>query len=200
LAGGPACNDDGAGDARTWNLANPVNSVNPRTRIEVTEGDITVQAVDAIVNAANNELWMGAGVAGAIKTRGGAEIERDAMAKGPIGVGEAIATGAGRLAARYVIHAAVMGQDLQTDATLVRNATASALAVAAQLGLTSIALPALGTGVGAFPLERCAQVMLGAVRDHAAGPTSLTRVVFVLWGRPAYETFAAVVAQASDHP
>jgi len=169
-----------------------------RTRVEVVEGDITVQAADAIVNAANNELWMGAGVAGAIKTRGGAEIEREAMAKGPIRVGEAVATGAGRLAARYVIHAAVMGQDLRTDAALVRDATASALAVAARLGLTSIAFPALGTGVGGFPLDECARVMLAAVKAHAAGPTSIERVVFVLWGRPAYETFAAVVAGAGD--
>ena len=167
-----------------------------RTRVEVVEGDIAAQAVDAIVNAANNELWMGAGVAGAIKTRGGAEIEREAMAKGPIRVGEAVATGAGRLAARYAIHAAVMGQDLRTDAALVRDATASALAVAARLGLTSIAFPALGTGVGGFPLDECARVMLAAVKAHAAGPTSIERVVFVLWGRPAYETFAAVVNEA----
>jgi len=172
--------------------------VNPRTHIDLVEGDITVQAVDAIVNAANNELWMGAGVAGAIKTRGGAEIEREAMAKGPIGVGEAVATGAGSLAARYVIHAAVMGQDLQTDAALVRRATASALGVAAGLGLRSIALPALGTGVGGFPLDACARVMLEAVRAHAAGPTSLERVVFVLWGRPAYDAFATVVNEARE--
>jgi len=172
--------------------------VNPRTRIEVVEGDITVQAADAIVNAANNELWMGAGVAGAIKTRGGGEIEREAMARGPIGVGEAVATGAGRLAARYVIHAAVMGQNLQTDAALVRRAAQSALAVAAGLGLTSIALPALGTGVGGFPMDACARMMLEAVREHAAGPTTLERVVFVLWGRPAYETFAAVVAESEN--
>ena len=172
--------------------------MNPRTRIEVVEGDITVQAADAIVNAANNELWMGAGVAGAIKTRGGGEIEREAMARGPIGVGEAVATGAGRLAARYVIHAAVMGQNLQTDAALVRRAAQSALAVAAGLGLTSIALPALGTGVGGFPMDACARMMLEAVRAHAAGPTTLERVVFVLWGRPAYETFAAVVAESEN--
>ena len=165
--------------------------------VRIHQGDLTAWEADAIVNAANNELWMGAGVAGAIKTRGGAEIEREAMAKGPIGVGDAVATGAGHLAARYVIHAAVMGQDLQTDASLVRGATRRALAVAAELGLTSIALPALGTGVGGFPLDACARVMLEAVRAHAAGPTSLERVVFVLWGRPAYDTFAAVVAAST---
>lgn len=164
----------------------------------MVEGDIAAQAVDAIVNAANNELWMGAGVAGAIKTRGGAEIEREAMALGPIRVGEAVATGAGRLAARHVIHAAVMGQDLRTDAALIREATENALAVAAGLGLASIAFPALGTGVGGFPIDECARVMLEAVRAHAAGPTSLERVVFVLWGRPACEAFAAVVNEAGE--
>ncbi len=182
------------------NPAKPVDPVSPTDPpgIELVEGDITAQAVDAIVNAASDELWMGAGVAGAIKTRGGAGIEREAMAKGPIRVGAAVATGGGRLAARYVIHAAVMGQELRTDADLIRNATRSALAVAAGLGVRSIAFPALGTGVGGFPLDDCARVMLAGVRAHFEGPTSLARVVFVLWGRPAYETFAAVVNAAGD--
>ncbi|MGH3031691.1 MAG: macro domain-containing protein, partial [Gaiellaceae bacterium] len=79
--------------------------------LEVVEGDITALDVDAIANAANDRLWMGAGVAGAIKRAGGEEIEREAVAKGPITVGEAVATGGGRLLARYVIHGAVMGQD-----------------------------------------------------------------------------------------
>ena len=163
--------------------------------IEVVDGDIASQAVDAIVNAANDALWMGAGVAGAIKARGGVEIEREAMAQGPIAVGGAVVTGGGRLPARHVIHAAVMGQDLQTDAETIRRATAAALQAAAGLGLTSVALPALGTGVGGFPLERCAEVMLAAVRAHAAGPTTLRRVRFVLWGRQAVEAFAQRVAQ-----
>jgi len=176
---------------------NQANTVTPPT-IDVVEGDITTEDVDAIVNAANDELWMGAGVAGAIKTRGGAGIEREAMARGPIAVGEAVATGGGRLPARYVIHAAVMGQELRTDADRIGDATRSALTVAAGLGLGSIAFPALGTGVGGFPLDACARVMLAAVREHLAGPTSLERVVFVLWGRPAYETFAAVVNEAGE--
>ena len=106
----------------------------PRLEMEVVEGDITQLDVDAIANAANNRLWMGAGVAGAIKRVGGEEIEREAVAKGPIEVGEAVATGAGRLQARYVIHGAVMGQDLQTNADLVDRTTASCLQVADELG------------------------------------------------------------------
>src|SRR5436189_5284812 len=98
--------------------------------VDVVEGDIAALAVDAIANAANNHLWMGAGVAGAIKRAGGEEIEREAVARGPIEVGDAVATGAGRLPARYVIHGAVMGQDLRTDAALIRRATRPCLEVA----------------------------------------------------------------------
>src|SRR5918911_1044136 len=99
-------------------------------QIEVVEGDIAALELDAIANAANDHLWMGAGVAGAIKRAGGEEIEREAVALGPIGLGEAVATGAGRLRARHVIHGAVMGQDLRTNADLVRETTASCLALA----------------------------------------------------------------------
>src|SRR5215510_1029330 len=112
--------------------------------LEVAEGDITALEVDAIANAANNHLWMGAGVAGAIKRAGGEEIEREAVAEGPIEVGDAVATGAGRLPARYVVHGAVMGQDLQTDGALIERTTRRCLEVADELGCESIALPAFG--------------------------------------------------------
>src|SRR4030095_14578457 len=95
--------------------------------LEVVEGDIAALEVDAIANAANNHLWMGSGVAGAIKRVGGDEIEREAVAQGPIDVGEAVATGAGRLPARWVIHGAVMGQDLRTNGDRVRQTTESCL-------------------------------------------------------------------------
>jgi O-acetyl-ADP-ribose deacetylase (regulator of RNase III) len=157
--------------------------------IAVLEGDITSRGVDAIVNAANNAFWMGGGVAGAIKRRGGAEIEREAMAQGPVRPGESVVTTAGRLPAKHVIHAAVMGQDLQTGADLIGQATASALSLAASRALTSIAFPALGTGVGGFPIDECARTMLRAVRDHAARGTSLRTVEFVLFGRAAYDQF-----------
>jgi O-acetyl-ADP-ribose deacetylase (regulator of RNase III) len=159
--------------------------------IEVIEGDITALEVDAIANAANNRLWMGSGVAGAIKRAGGEEIEREAVALGPIEVGEAVATGAGKLASRWIVHGAVMGQDLRTDAELVRRTTESCLRVADELGARSLALPAFGTGVGGFALGECARIMVDAVR--AFEPSSLDRVVFAVFGHEAKDAFEAAV-------
>lgn len=159
------------------------------SRITLIQGDITDLSTDAIVNAANNRLWMGAGVAGAIKRAGGQEIEDEAIKKGPIPVGEAAVTGAGRLKARYVIHAAAMGQDLKTDADKIRAATMNSLKRADELGLKTIAFPALGTGVGGFPLDEAAKIMISAVREHLDGPTSLEEVVFALRGEDAYQAF-----------
>jgi O-acetyl-ADP-ribose deacetylase (regulator of RNase III) len=160
--------------------------------ISLVKGDIAQQDADAIVNAANNHLWMGAGVAGAIKRAGGREIEDEAVAKGPIPIGEAAVTGAGRLKARYVIHAAVMGRDLRTDADKIRQATENSLRRADELALKSIAFPALGTGVGGFSLEECARIMLDVVHSHSASGSSLERVVFVLYDEPAYQAFERV--------
>ncbi|MBI4504318.1 MAG: macro domain-containing protein [Chloroflexi bacterium] len=161
--------------------------------LTVLEADITQLDVDAIVNAANDRLWMGGGVAGAIKRAGGQEIEDEAVRKGPVKVGDAVATGAGRLKARHVIHAVTMGQDLQTSAETIRQATRSALRRAAELGLRSIALPALGTGVGGFPLGTCAKLMVEATREVIA-TGSLERVVFVVRGEEARRAFAAALA------
>lgn len=165
-----------------------------RPRIEIVEGDIAQVTADAIVNAANDHLWMGAGVAGALKRAGGGEIESEAMAKGPIAVGDAVATGAGRLRARWVIHAAAMGKDLRTDAEKIRRATMSALRVADALGARSIAFPALGAGVGGFPVDECARIMVGAVRDHLAAGPAIERVLFVLRGDDAHRAFQRVLA------
>ena len=156
-------------------------------RLEVVEGDIAALDVDAIANAANNYLWMGAGVAGAIKRAGGEEIEREAVAKGPIEIGEAVVTGAGRLRARHVIHGAVMGQDLRTSAALVERTTRRCLEVADDLGACSVALPAFGTGVGGFPLGECARIMVAAVQAYE--PRALERVVFAVFGAEAKRAF-----------
>ena len=164
-------------------------------KLELTEGDIALVHADAIVNAANNHLWMGAGVAGAIKRAGGIEIEQEAVKRGPIEVGEVAVTGAGALPARHVIHAAVMGQDLIPSADSIRSATRHALAAADELGLQSIAFPALGTGVGGFALDRCADIMIGEVRRFAA--SSLHKVIFVLYGHTAFEVFQSC---ADDQP
>jgi len=164
-------------------------------QVEVVAGDITEAATDAIANAANNHLWMGSGVAGAIKRRGGEAIEREAVRQGPIALGSAIATGAGALPHRYVIHGAVMGQDLKTNAELIARTTRSCLDLAAELGLRSLALPAFGTGVGGFPLAEAARVMLEAVEAFAGARGPVERVVLVLFGAEAQDAFERAAQQ-----
>ena len=158
-------------------------------KLEVREGDIAAVEADAIANAANDRLWMGAGVAGALKRAGGEEVEREAMALGPIPLGSAVATTAGRLPVRWVIHGAVMGQELRTNADLVRRTTRSCLDVADELGCRSLALPAFGTGVGGFALAECARIMVGEARSFE--PSSLERVIFAVFGGEAYEAFSS---------
>jgi O-acetyl-ADP-ribose deacetylase (regulator of RNase III) len=160
--------------------------------LEVRDGDIATVEADAIANAANDRLWMGAGVAGALKRAGGEEIEREAMAIGGIPLGSAVATTAGRLHARWVIHGAVMGQDLRTDADLVRRTTRSCLEVADELGCRSLALPAFGTGVGGFPLGECAGIMVEEARIFPA--ETLELVIFAVYGSEAYEAFSSALS------
>jgi len=159
--------------------------------LSVVEGNIATLGVDAVANAANDRLWMGAGVAGALKRAGGEEIEREAVAKGPIPIGDAVATGAGQLPARWVIHAAVMGQDLRTSAEAIASATRRALEVADEVGAESLALPAFGTGVGGFPLDECARLMVAEARAHE--PRSLRRVLFAVWGAEAEAAFSSAL-------
>ncbi len=156
--------------------------------LEVTKGDITEQETDAIVNAANNHLWMGAGVAGAIKRKGGEAIEEEAVALGPIDVGAAVMTSAGKLRARHVIHAAVMGQNLHTNEDHIRAAVDSSLALADQRRLTSISIPALGTGVGGFSIFHCASILIEQAVEFLQKARSVTRVNIVLFDD---ETFSA---------
>lgn len=158
-------------------------------QLEVHEGDIAAVEADAVANAANDHLWMGAGVAGALKRAGGEEIEREAVARGPIPLGSAVATTAGRLPARWVIHGAVMGQDLRTDADLVRSTTHSCLELADGLGCRSLALPAFGTGVGGFALAECARIMVEEARSFES--QTLERVIFAVFGGEAYEAFSS---------
>ena len=165
-------------------------------QLEVRDGDIAAVEADAIANAANDRLWMGAGVAGALKRAGGDEIEQEAMAIGGIPLGTAVATTAGRLHARWVIHGAVMGQDLRTDADLVRRTTRSCLEVADELGARSLALPAFGTGVGGFLLAECARIMVEEARIFPA--ETLERAIFAVYGSEAYEAF--LLALSSPEP
>jgi len=162
-------------------------------KLEVVKGDITRANTDAIVNAANNEFWMGAGVAGAIKSAGGQVIEDEAVKKGPVMPGEAVSTCAGKLRFKYVIHAAVMGQDLRTSARLIRQATVSSLNLADKLRLESVALPAFGTGVGGFPVKACANLMFSVARGYESLATTLQRVQFCLFDDVSYRVFADVM-------
>jgi len=166
--------------------------------IVLRQGDIARVHADAIVNAANNALWMGGGVAGAIRRAGGKEIEVEAVRQGTIPVGEAVVTGAGSLDARYVIHAAVMGTDLKTDAEKIRAATRNSLLRAEELGLKTMAFPALGTGVGGFPYDEAAENMLEAVREHLSRPSSLEQVIFVLYGDEAFQAFKKRMPEGED--
>ncbi len=160
-------------------------------KIEIKKGDITKLTVDAIVNAANNRMLMGGGVAGAIKRVGGKLIEDKAVKKAPIPIGEALVTKAGNLSAKYVIHAAVMGMDFRTNGEIIRNATHNTLMRAEELGIKSIAFPAFGTGVGGFPMDECARIMINEVNDFTGGSSKLEKVVFVLYDEAAFKTFKA---------
>jgi len=158
-------------------------------RTTLVEGDLTAQAVDAIVNAANSALVLGAGVAGAIREQGGPSIQEECDAHGPIGVGEAAVTGAGRLPARWVIHAAGMPPGGAASEASVRSAFRASLALAVQKGCRTLAVPAIGAGVAGLPLQRCAEILLEEARAHLAGRTSLEEIRFVLLGEPAFRVF-----------
>lgn len=166
--------------------------------ISIERGDITDRDVDAIVNAANCALTMGAGVAAAIKRKGGVIIEEEAVRQGPIDVGEAVLTTAGNLTATHVIHAAVMGPDLKADAGAIGKATKAVLSLADKHRITSLALPAFGTGVGHVPPAVSADAMLREVVDHLkAGQSTLKRVVFVLYEDEAYRAFSETLKRLS---
>jgi O-acetyl-ADP-ribose deacetylase len=160
-----------------------------RTKIKLSQGDLTEVDADAIVNAANNDLILGGGVAGAIRVKGGPTIQQECNRIGAIALGEAAITGAGGLKARHVIHAASMRLGESTSEANLRAATRNALRRAHESSLKSIAFPAIGTGIAGFPIERCAQVMLEEARTHLEGPTTLERVEFVLFDRPSLELF-----------
>jgi O-acetyl-ADP-ribose deacetylase (regulator of RNase III) len=161
--------------------------------LEVVQGDITQTNADAIVNAANNEFWMGSGVAGAIKQAGGEIIEQEAMAKGPVMPGEAVSTTAGTLRFKYVIHGAVMGQDLRTTDKLIRKTTIACLNIADKLKLESVALPAFGTGVGGFPMQACANIMVEAVRLWGTQAKHVKRIQFCLFDDAGFVLFKKTV-------
>jgi O-acetyl-ADP-ribose deacetylase (regulator of RNase III) len=164
--------------------------------VEVLETDVTTLLVDAIANAANTQLQHGGGVAGAIAHAGGSWVQHESDAVGPIGLGEAIETGGGRLPCRWVIHAATMELGGPTSADVIRRATAATLVRAEQLGVRSLALVAFGTGVGGFPLEEAARIEVEELRRHLdeTDTSSLERIVFAVRGTEAVQAFESALA------
>ncbi len=166
-----------------------------KTVIRLYKGDITCYDGDAIVNAVNEKLVMKAGVAGAIKKKGGKEIENEALERGPVEVGEAIVTSAGNLPVRYVIHAAVVRNDGRTGETEIRSATQNSLYRCDELSIERVAFPAFGTGVGRYPVDRCARAMLEEVVLYLEEErdTSLREVAFYLFGEETWMAFSRVL-------
>jgi O-acetyl-ADP-ribose deacetylase (regulator of RNase III) len=163
--------------------------------IEVQQADITRLEVDAIANAANTELRHGGGVAGAISRAGGPAVQTESDERAPIGLGEAVETTAGDLPSRWVIHAATMELGGPTSAEIIRQATASTLAKADELGAKSLALVAFGTGVGGFPLDRAANIEVEEVRRHLDQGSGLERVIFVVRGSDAEAAFSSAMSR-----
>lgn len=164
--------------------------------ITVLEGDITEQEVDAVVNAANSQLLLGAGVAGAIRAKGGSTIQAECDAHGPIAVGRAAVTGAGELPARFVIHAASMAPGGAADEGSIRSSLRHALVLAAERGCTRVAVPALGAGIGGVSAQRCAETLIDEARRHLDGEPRVNEVRFVLFGEPMYRLFESVLDAA----
>jgi len=165
-------------------------------RLVLEEGDITTERTDAIVNPANSLLVMGGGVAGAIRKVGGQAIEDEAVGKGPVEIGKAIETAAGRLQARFVIHAPTMRRPAQrTNAEAIHAATKAALKKASDLGLRSVAVPGMGTGVGGVDPTDASNSMVQAIRDHVDGGTSLTEIILIAFGNELLEAFDAAISR-----
>ena len=161
-------------------------------RVELLQGDLTEMDTDAIVNAANNDLQLGGGVAGAIRRKGGDAKQKECNEIGSVPMGTAVITTGGKLKARHVIHAASMELGGRTSAIALRGSTAHALRIANQHKLKTIAFPAVGTGIAGFPMRQCAEIMLQEVQEHIKQPTSVQKVYFVLFDRPSLDVFQEV--------
>lgn len=162
--------------------------------IEVVQADITSLEVDAIVNAANNHLILGSGVAGAIRTKGGPTIQEECKRIGPIKIGEAAITGAGDLPAKFVIHAASMGDEPVSERSL-RHSVRNSLLKGEDAGIRTIAFPAIGTGIGGFPIELCAEIMINLAEQHLTEEgCGIDRIVFALFGESDKKVFEEFLA------
>ena len=169
-------------------------------RIELWNGDICDLEVDAIVSPAATSLWMSTGIAGELKRAGGDAIEFAALRQAPVSIGDAIVTPAGKLAAKVVIHAVSLERDRRTSGPALDRAARSAMARVRELNLSSVAVPALGTGVGGFPLDEAARIAVSAVRDELHRSPGVDHVVFALRGAAAYEAFARALSRDEPAP
>jgi O-acetyl-ADP-ribose deacetylase (regulator of RNase III) len=170
------------------------------TRIELWNGDICDLEVDAIVSPAATSLWMSSGIAGELKRAGGDAIEFAALRQAPVRIGDAIVTPAGRLAAKVVIHAVSLERDRRTSGPAIDRAARSAMARVRELGLSSVAFPALGTGIGGFPLDDAARIAVTAVREELQDSPGVEHVIFALRGAAAYEAFARALSRDEPAP
>ncbi len=160
-----------------------------QSEIELVQGDITESDTDAIVNAANSQLILGAGVAGAIRSKGGPSIQEECNAIGHCPVGGAVITGGGNLKARHVVHAVGPRQGEGDEEEKLKNATLNSLKVADQNNVKSITFPAISTGIYGFPLDACARIMLTTVKEYLSGTTIIERVVFALFDDKSFKAF-----------
>jgi O-acetyl-ADP-ribose deacetylase len=184
----------GGAGAGSGAAAKPLGKVplSMAARIEIVQGDLTEMGVDAIVNAANNDLQLGGGVAGAIRRKGGPVIQAECNEIGSIPVGGAAITGGGALRAKFVIHAASMQLGGTTSAHALRSSTAHSLRIAAERGLKTIAFPAVGTGIAGFAMKECAEIMLRECVEHLRHESPVEKISFVLIDTDATRTFEAV--------
>jgi O-acetyl-ADP-ribose deacetylase (regulator of RNase III) len=166
--------------------------------LELIDGDITEMETDAIVNAANAQLVLGGGVAGAIRRKGGPKIQAECNEKGPTFIGGAVITTGGNLKAKYVIHAVGPRVGEGNEDEKLKNATLNSLKLADENNLKSISFPAISTGIFGFPIERCAEIMLNTTMDYLKSQTGLEKVVFCLFGRDSYEVFANQLARETS--
>jgi O-acetyl-ADP-ribose deacetylase len=169
-----------------------------RTRIVTRQGDLTEADCEAVVNAANTDLILGGGVAGAIRTKGGPQIQAECDQHGPIALGEAAVTTGGKLKARYVIHAAGMHLGAAASEASIRDCTHNSLMRATEKGIKSVAFPAIGTGIAGFPMKRCAEVMLEEIRAHLEREPVPQRVEMVLFDKAALAAFEAALKNIVD--
>lgn len=160
-----------------------------QSEIELTQADITESDTDAIVNAANTQLVLGAGVAGAIRVKGGPRIQEECNKIGGCSVGEAAVTGGGNLKAKYIIHAVGPQWGEGNEDDKLKNATINSLKRAEELHVTSLTFPALSTGVFGFPIDRAARIILRAICDYLKGNTCIQRVVLALFDSKGFDVF-----------